>query len=51
MPGEGRPDGRHEFRVAVWLSPIEYSRLVMESILNDATPGDLLRDAYLAEED
>ena len=39
-------DGRQEFRVAVRLLPREYSLLIIESILNDVTVGDLLRDAY-----
>jgi hypothetical protein len=42
-------DDREEFRLAIRLSPTEYSRLVVESILNNVTPGELLRQAYFEQ--
>jgi hypothetical protein len=37
---------RLEFRLAVHLSPTEYSQLAIDAILANAQAGDLLRDAY-----
>jgi hypothetical protein len=45
-PAAEDADGRLEFRVAMRLLPAEYSRLVIESILNDCSVGELLRAAY-----
>jgi hypothetical protein len=46
VAGEGSDPKRQEFRVPIQLTPAEYSRLVIESILNAVSVGELLRAAY-----
>jgi hypothetical protein len=40
------PDGHSEYRVAVWLSDVEAADLLMRSIRDSISVGQLLADAY-----